>query len=631
MLHIRWFRTLSVDPPLRYRLRDLVRSRIERLYGPRAPFVEAVVLGFRADLDPELRKRFTAGGLAHLLAISGLHVGFVAGWLLLLVRWLGLRRRAWLVSAAGTWAYVVLLGFPPPATRAAAFVAINAVGWARARRPPPDAVLAVAMLVVFTVDPLAATTWGTWLSAAAVWGVAKAGRVARVRGRFAPLLRLLIASIGATAATAPLTALAFGSVAPVGVLANLVAVPLAAVAVPGVFASLGLGEILAAGTGLALSALEAVAAVAASLPGGHLEGSPGVRFALPWGLILAVAIWAGWRRPTWLVARRRLLASTAVVVWACLVVPSFARSGAPGIITIHVLDVGQGDAIAVRTPAGQWILIDGGPRIGRRDAGKQVVVPFFRREQVARLAVLIVSHGDADHLGGVPSIIEDLQPQMVLEPGQALGSNLYLDFLGEVDASGAAWKAARAGDTISVDSVTLAILHPDNRWLEDGLGPNENSLVVHLRYGTFDALFTGDIGAPAESALVDGVMRVELLKVGHHGSGGSSTGPWLDALRPIVAVISVGRGNGYGHPAPEAMGRLGDRGIDVYRTDEGGTVTIRSDGNYFQIMQDRSLKLREWMQCLLQKSLPLSGSSWRESGCTLRRRASSRTFSTISP
>jgi competence protein ComEC len=279
-------------------------------------------------------------------------------------------------------------------------------------------------------------------------------------------------------------------------------------------------------------------------------------------------------------------------------------------LTIHVLDVGQGDAIAVRTPAGQWILIDGGPRMGRRDAGKQVVVPFFRRQQVARLALLIVSHGDADHLGGVPSIVDALQPQMVLEPGQAL---------------------ARAGDTITVDSVTLAILHPDNRWLDRRLGPNENSLVVHLRYGTFDALFTGDIGGPAESALAGGVTRVELLKVGHHGSAGSSTGPWLDVLRPIVAVISVGRNNRYGHPAREAVGRLGERGIDIYRTDEGGAVTIRSDGNYFQIMQGQPLNFTERVQCLFQKSSPSSDSLWRESACTLRRRASSRTFSTISP
>ncbi len=631
LLHILRFRTLSVNPPLRYRLRDIVRRRIERLYGARAPFVEAVVLGLRGDLDPELRKRFAAGGLAHLLAISGLHVGIVAGWLLLVLRWLGLRRRAWLVSAAGTWAYVVLLGFPPPATRAAAFVAINAIAWARARRPPPDAVLAVAILVVLTVDPGAATTWGTWLSAAAVWGVAKAGQVAPVSGRFAPLLRLLVASVGATAATAPLTALAFGSVAPVGVLANLVAVPLAAIAVPGIFASLGLGETLAAGTGLALTALEAVAGVAASLPGGHLEGAPGVGFALPWGLTLGVATWASWRRPTWLVARRRLLAATAIAGWACVVVPTLATSAGAGVLTIHVLDVGQGDAIAVRTPAGQWILIDGGPRMGRRDAGKQVVVPFFRRQQVARLALLIVSHGDADHLGGVPSIVDALQPQMVLEPGQALGSTLYLNFLGAVDASGATWKPARAGDTITVDSVTLAILHPDNRWLDRRLGPNENSLVVHLRYGTFDALFTGDIGGPAESALAGGVTRVELLKVGHHGSAGSSTGPWLDVLRPIVAVISVGRNNRYGHPAREAVGRLGERGIDIYRTDEGGAVTIRSDGNYFQIMQGQPLNFTERVQCLFQKSSPSSDSLWRESACTLRRRASSRTFSTISP
>ncbi len=631
LLRIQWLRILRRQAPLRYRLRDLIRRRIERLYGVRAPLVEAVVLGIRGDLDPDLRDQFAAGGLAHLLAISGLHVGIVAGWLLLVLRLVGLRRQAWLVSAAGTWAYVVLLGFPPPATRAAAFVAINAVGWIRARRPPPEAVLAVALLVVLTIDPEASGQWGTWLSAAAVWGVATAGRIIPVRGRLAPAGRLLVASVGATVATAPLTALAFGSVAPVGVLANLAAVPLAAVAVPGIFASLGVGGILAAGAGLALAGLETVSRLAAGFPGGHLEGPPGVRFAFPWGLALAAATWASWRRPTWLVARRRLLASAATVVWACLVVPSMGLPNDAGDLRIHVLSVGQGDAIAIGTPRGRWILIDGGPRFGNRDAGEQVVVPFFRRRQADKLDLVIVSHGDADHLGGVPAVIDALRPGLVLEPGQALGSALYLEFLGSVDASGARWRPARAGDTIVVDSVTLAILHPASQWLNGRLDPNENSLVVHLRYGAFDALFTGDIGWPAESALVGLVAGVELLKVGHHGSAGSSTGPWLDALRPRVGVISVGENNRYGHPAREALRRLGEREIEIYRTDEGGTVTIRSNGHYFQVMQNETLRFLERIQCLLRKSLPSNGLSWKRSACTRMRQASSRTFSTISP
>src|SRR5205823_5022630 len=132
---------------------------------------------------------------------------------------------------------------------------------------------------------------------------------------------------------------------------------------------------------------------------------------------------------------------------------------------------------------------------------------------------------------------------------------------------------------------TLAVIHPSGRWVELHQATNENSVVIRLSYGEFDAVFTGDAGFPAESALVTQVRPSELLKVGHHGSAGATGAAWLAAVAPEVAVISVGRHNGYGHPAPATLQRLAAAGVAVRRTDRDGTVTIGSDGRTFWIEQ----------------------------------------------
>ena len=624
-IRVRHFRSMpSYGVPLRFRLREHIARRIHDLYGARAPLVDAIVLGRRENLDPELRALFASAGLAHLLAISGLHVGLVAAWTRLVIRAVLGTRASWPVSAFVTWAYVALLGFPAPATRAASFVAIYAIGRLRQRRPPPSAVLAVAAMVIWTLDPAAVQSVGAWLSIAAVGGTTWAATLTRARR--SGLTRLFAVSCGATLVTAPITALAFGSVAPIGMLSNLVAIPLAGVAVPAIFASIALGPTLAASAGLVLAAVESVAVIATRVPWGHVSGEPGWSFALPWVAVLGAAIWATWSRPTWVVAKRRATAALAMVAWGLVAAPGVGRRSDDGLLSIYVLSVGQGDAIAVRTPKGRWMLIDAGPRFGNADAGRDVVMPFFRRHGVRRLDVAVLSHGDADHLGGLLTVIEQTRPALVLEPAHPLGTALYREYLGTVDAFAGDWLAARAGDTLEIDSVVVAVLHPSARWIARESSPNENSLIIHLRFREFDALFTGDAGSPAESEIRGRLGPVELLKVGHHGSAGSTSSLFLDAITPMAAVISVGRNNRFGHPTPVVMRRLAARGVAVYRTDEGGAVTIRTDGSYFEIEQGRSPHFVERVRCAFLTWLRSNDSSWSRSVCTPKRPGSSRTF-----
>ena len=339
----------------------------------------------------------------------------------------------------------------------------------------------------------------------------------------------------------------------------------------------GPAHLIAAGAGLGLALLDLVARGAAGVPGGHVVMVAGWQAALMWAAVAAAAwwLWNSPRRP-WLIAARVAFVTTVFIATTFRDVVSL---DACRCLTVHFLDVGQGDAAALRTPNGRWIVIDGGPRTPERDAGRRVVVPFLRGQGVGRVAVVVATHGDADHLGGLPAVVEAFDPELVLEPGEPLGRPLYLEFLAGVEASGARWHAARAGDRIEVDGVVLEVLSPDSLWLRLPLEVNEHGVVLRVRYGAVRLLFQADAGLPVEGRLAGTVGRVEVLKVGHHGSKTATSDAWLDELAPREAVISVGRNNPYGHPAPEVLERLARHGVTVLRTDRSGTITLSTDGH----------------------------------------------------
>jgi competence protein ComEC len=177
---------------------------------------------------------------------------------------------------------------------------------------------------------------------------------------------------------------------------------------------------------------------------------------------------------------------------------------------------------------------------------------------------------------------------LVIEPGADVADSRYTRFLDRLLADGVPWHPARAGDRFELDGVRATVLHPQPGWAGWGEDVNEDSLVLLVEYGDFQALFAGDAGFPAEAAMLGQLRKVDLLKVGHHGSRGSTGDDWLDALGPPVAVISLGR-NDYGHPAPATLGRLRAHGVAVHRTDREGTVTVVTDGRRMTVRSNAGI------------------------------------------
>jgi competence protein ComEC len=496
------------------------------------------------------------------------------------------RRKALVLSATVSVLYVAFLGWPAPATRAAALAVVVTRCRLRQRHVHPDALLAATCLMVLLLDPWAILDLGGWLSAAALWG---ASRFTRWTDRALGTgygWRTLGSSIGATLATAPITAAALGTVALAGLVLNFVAIPLAALAVPGVLVSLllnpvlpGIARAFAAGAGLMLHLLELSAIAGSAIPAGHVQTEPGHALAAaPWLGVLAVAMWIMSVRNTIAEAGRRLAWTVVGVCWGTLASGILPGSGVSDRdLTLHFLDVGQGDGAAVRTPLGHWVVVDAGPAGERSDAGRRVVAPFLSRHGARTLALVVISHAHADHLGGVPAVLSRLRANLVIEPAAMVPDPRYTAFLGQLETRRIPWHAARRGERFSLDGVTFTVLHPAPAWRHWGEDVNEDSLVLLVEYGSFQAVLSGDAGFPAESAMAELLGPVDVLKVGHHGSGGSTGEAWLRALRPRVAVISVGR-NDYGHPAPATLARLSRSSAEVHRTDREGTITITTDG-----------------------------------------------------
>lgn len=561
------------------RLRNWLVATVLRMYGPRAGVIQALILGSRGTIDRGLSESFARSGLIHLLSISGFHVGLIWGWVVLIARLAGLRQHAEAVAAVLVVAYVCFIGVEAPALRATVLAIVTAIERRRQRAPAAGPLFATVLLVVVALDPFAVVDLGAWLSGLALWGATAATAWSDRALSRRPYCRMVSGSIGATVATAPVTAFAFGSVALIGIGLNVVAIPLAAVAVPAVIMSLivapafpGLADAFATAGGALLGGLEFLADWGAGVPGAALSFAPG---GWPAAAAVGVMVWVAWsfgtRHPVAEAAGRLALGGALLAVASLGAVLVEPHAGSR--LTLHFLNVGQGDAALLETPRGHWVLIDAGPVDLRGNAGERVILPFLRRRGIRHLDAMILSHAHRDHVGGVADVLNGVTVDRVFEPGVLTAEPTYRDLLDQLLAAGVTWRPLRSGDRIEVDGVTLEVVHPTvgwNRWGED---LNEDSVVLVVRSGPFAAVFSGDAGLPVEEQIGRAIGPADVLKVGHHGSRGATGAPWLARLTPRVAVVSSGI-NRYGHPAPPTLERLSASGASVWRTDTEGTVTI---------------------------------------------------------
>lgn len=574
------------------RARAHARRRILATFpASTSAMARALVLG-EDDLAPEDRDAFRRSGLAHLLAVSGMHLvivvaGFVAGvrHVLVFVPALAARvdvgRIAAGVGIPFAWIYASFAGASGSAIRAACMMTVAFAAMVMARRPASWRALGLSTLVLVAIDPLWVFDLSFVLSVAATVGILALGpplaeRMARWVGSFvAPALATTLA---ASIACAPVLALIAPELPLAGLVANLVAVPLGeALALPLCLGHLLLAPLPAAEAGAALAggaALGLVRVVAKLFAHGT---TPVPFFTAAQLAVLGVVAFASASSRR----RVRLLAAAALVVLA-LEVREHVRGAPRGILRVTFLDVGQGDAALVDLPDGTSLLVDAGGLVGSPiDVGERVVAPMLRARRRSSVDLVLLSHPHPDHYGGLGAGTSRVRVGALWDVGPIEGADgPHARLVASFRARGIpVLPPARLCGAHEIGGARIEVLAPCPGPDLDA-STNDNSFVVRISFGDRSVLFAGDAERGAESRLVASGrdLRADVLKVGHHGSRTSSSAAWLAAVAPRMAVISSGVRNRFGHPHPATLLSLARAGPRIYRTDRDGAVTVTTNG-----------------------------------------------------
>jgi competence protein ComEC len=573
------------------RLRQNIGEAIDKQLAGHAHggIITALANGDQHAIEGEHWDVLRRTGTAHLVAISGQQVSLVAGLVFFLARWfwaLPGRTVLWLPAPlAGALAallagavYAALAGFSFPTQRALIMLAMALAGILTGRQVAPSRLLAAALLVVLLLDPLAVMASGFWLSFLAVGAIlyVAVGRTDPTswRGRWRMWSRTQWAvTLGLT----PLLLLLFQQTSLSAPLANLIAIPVTSfIIVPATllgvlslsFSPATMAPLFLHGAAWAFTGLWSVLEPLANLPYGiwsQFRPGPWPLFAAAVGILLLLAPrgWPGrWFGFIWLLPL------------------FFARPPGPGTgeVWFTLLDVGQGLAAVIRTH-NHTLVYDTGPAFSDRfDTGRAVVVPYLREAGVARPDMLIISHGDNDHIGGARSLIQDMPPASILSsvPDRVPGAAPCI-----------------APRNWEWDGVHFSLIHP----VEPGPTHNNNSCVLHVRGAHGSLLLPGDIEHPAEAELISqqgDKLRADVLVAPHHGSKTSSTTAFIDHIRPNVVLFPVGYRNRYHHPHPQVLARYQQGAGRMYTSSRHGTVDIRITPRGMAISAYRELHRRYW-------------------------------------
>lgn len=587
-----WIQSIFFNP-----IRESLRSAIDaHLNGQSAAIVKALILGEKGNLDSEIISDFQKTGVIHVLAISGLHVGFIA---LLLQLFLSLLRIPKKVVMALIILFLVLflalVNFKAPVVRASLMMTFYYLSKLTMRPQDPVNVVSLAAISILLVSPEQLFLPGFQYSFLAVFGLIYGNKKFK---KIIPVLRgnnnlkklingyivnPFISSLSAILATVPLTWYYFGSFQIGALIANIFVIPVIGLIV---FLSIilllfsVLNFLPAAGVAIIVNALIVglikVISAFSEFPFVQIITGPP-----PFILIIFVSI------GIYLLFNISNSKSKLAFLYLALFVGFliFSRFQDQNKLRVTFIDVGQGDASLIQFPTGKTALIDAGNKGFGFDAGKRYVDPVLKYYGISEITYLIGSHPHSDHIGGFGYIMNNYLVDTLIFNEVDVSTNLYKNLLDIADKNKIIIKRLNAGDMLNADeSVRMYVLHPpdqfENITNQYGASINNTSLVIKLVHGNTSILFSGDAEVESEHILLryGDFLDCDLLKVGHHGSKTSSSSEYLKYITPDYAVISVGRNNKFKHPSISTLTRFAQFCIPALRTDLNGAIIFESDG-----------------------------------------------------
>ncbi|MBP2637931.1 MAG: comEC 2 [Firmicutes bacterium] len=556
-----------------------------------AAILTAVLFGGYQGIDKKVINDFATTGLIHILSVSGAHIALVVG----LITWLGKRLR-WrtlsivILSAIIVIFYAVMSGLTPPVIRSAIMGILSLLAVMFNRDTYAPAAFGTTGLVMLIYQPLLLFDISFQLSFGATAGLVflypKTLEYLSKRTSWAagPLAVTLAAQLGVL----PIIAWYFNNFSLVSFLANIIVLPIIELVI--ILGLLGViiyivfplgGNIIFVVGSLLLGLAMSLTKLLASVPYGSMY-VPAASMSVSVLYYLVLAWIYGWR-PFQIPGFRECVSiwpRTSSVIAVVVIGLLTAYAWYPHPLSVHFIDVGQGDATLIITPHGRSILVDAGGSWGDSsfDVGERVVAPYLKHYGIRALDYLVLTHGHQDHAGGAAGVANIIKTSHVLlpqeEPSQAVQALLHT-------ARQAMVIPVYTGLRFQIDNVSIDIEHGAG---SQSSNSNEASSVIRVTYGRHSFLLTGDLESKGEAVLlVNNIAPCTVLKVGHHGARTSTTEPFLQAVAPEFAVISVGYGNSFGHPHQETLRRLAKQAATIYRTDRQGAVVFSSDGKHIDV------------------------------------------------
>ncbi len=558
-----------------------------------------MLLGEKSFIPPHLKEVFAEAGIMHILAVSGLHVGIIAMALLAFLSILRLPKKLKLLTLILILLiYASITGFRPSVLRATIMFILLIGGKLINRSRNLNISLFFAAFLILLSNPLILYDAGFLLSFIVTFSIINISPI--LQELFSKIVvwikNPLAVSTAAWIGIFPLSAYFFSKVSIISIVSNIFIIPLTGIAVILGFVtffiglvSISLAGVIANINYLILNLITLIAKSFSLLPFAFIYvAKPSIMVIALYYLTVFLIIEIFYKKTLSHKIKKKAALIIIPVVLLIIIIQVFYPAGH---LKVNFINVGEGDCILIEAPNKINILIDGGgtPQ-GDFDVGSKIVIPYLRRKGINKINLLVLTHPHLDHLEGLLPVIKEFKVDMVLDSGLICDSSEYKEFISLIQKKDIPYHQAKAGDNfIFNNNLEIFLLNPlyDSDFYDES-DFNNASIVVKLFYKNADFLFTGDIEEAAEKKLLiwQNILQSDILKVGHHGSATSTNLEFLDKVDPSIAVITVGK-NHFGHPSQKIIERLEDKNIQIYRTDEDGTIIIRTNGHEYWI---RTLK-----------------------------------------
>lgn len=589
-----------------------LRSRIGRVYDSLLPeddsgVLKAMILGDKNSLDPDIKTLYRNSGIAHALAISGLHISILGYGLYRILKKAGLHPLPGsLFCICFISLYSIMVGGSTSTIRAVIMFAACLLADITGRTYDLLSALSLSLMMILFTDPLYIYDSGFMLSFGAVMGIALISPFLKHCLPFGdkPFLSGFIASISVTLFTLPVTLYFFYEIPSYGVILNLMIIPLMGILVVSAVLTAFAGMILPAFgipsafiCHMILTAYERGCLICQNLPGSMITpGRPEIwRIIIYYPLLITLCILFGHARPSSGHTRKRRKYILFLPLILLMVLPLILTIRVHRGLTYTMLDIGQGDCNVITVGTGKTLMIDCGSS-SEKEIGRYIVIPFLKYNGINTVDTVILTHADSDHINGFEEMLnmndpEGIRIRNLIIPGEKNMNDKFIRLKTLAENKGIRCLTFNSGDRIKTGMAELECLSPEKGFSAED--ENEYSIVLKLTFGSFIGLFTGDIQGNAEEKLISktgGNSGITLLKVAHHGSRYSTPSKFLNKIKPRYSLISAGRHNKYHHPHKELLTRLREVGTTIHSTAEEGAITVKTNGTKIKITGEKNEK-----------------------------------------